>query len=158
MILVVLGTFELPFTRMLEEVERLKKQGEITDEIVVQVGHTPFKSDVMELRPFMSYEDMEKLYDQADLVITHGGTGSIITGVKKSKKVIAIARLQKYGEHNDDHQIEIVEQFTNTGHILNWKEGQPLLDVLNEVEAFEPTPFQSGRERILNILEDFIGQ
>ena len=42
--------------------------------------------------------------------------------MKMGKKVIAVPRLVKYGEHNDNHQLEIVKQFYQTGHILYWNE------------------------------------
>ncbi|WP_017726212.1 PssE/Cps14G family polysaccharide biosynthesis glycosyltransferase [Halalkalibacterium ligniniphilum] len=156
MIFVVLGTHELPFTRLLDEVSRLQKAGVIDDEVVVQVGNTPYQSDAMKLIPFMSYNEMERYFDEARLIITHAGTGSIITGVKKGKKVIAVARLQKYGEHNDDHQTEIVEQFTSTGHILGIANEKELEQKIKEAETFEPVPFKSGRDQIVKLIQDFI--
>lgn len=156
MIFVVLGTHELPFTRLLKEVEELKKSGKISDEIIVQSGHTKYESDVMTLKPFVSYEEMEDLFERARLVITHAGTGSVVTGLKKGKKVIAVARLQKYGEHNDDHQLELVDVFLEKGHILTWNEKDSLEEVMSQVDTFEPIPFKSGQEQMFSILEDFI--
>ena len=49
--------------------------------------------------------------EKANIVITHGGTGAIIGAVKKGKKVIAVPRLAKYGEHVDDHQLQLIKQF-----------------------------------------------
>ncbi|HEX6923049.1 MAG TPA: PssE/Cps14G family polysaccharide biosynthesis glycosyltransferase [Bacillales bacterium] len=156
MILVVLGTHELPFTRMLEEVERCKKNGAITDDIIVQLGHTPYQSDVMTLEKFVSYEEMDRLYDEARLILTHGGTGSIISGLKKDKKIIAAARLKKYGEHNDDHQLELIDQFVKANYILEWRENEPLEEVLRETRHFTPSPFQSGKENMIRLLRGFI--
>ncbi|QHS23516.1 exopolysaccharide biosynthesis protein [Virgibacillus sp. MSP4-1] len=156
MIFVVLGTHELPFTRLLQEVERLKRDGVIKDDIIVQKGHTEFESDYMTLQSFFSFDKMDLLYQQADLIISHAGTGSVINGLKKGKKVIVAPRLKKYGEHNDDHQLELVNVFTERGHILSWNDGERLEDVLKESEDFMPVPYQSGNERIVRILEDFI--
>ena len=156
LIFVVLGTHELPFTRLLKDVEAQVELGNIQDEIIVQVGHTKYQSPHMKMISFTSYEEMESLYRNADLVITHGGTGSITTGVKMGKKMIAAPRLIKYGEHNDDHQIEIVSQFSNSGHILPFYDGDNLADVLAKVDAFQPVPFVSGKKEIMNILRDFI--
>ncbi|HEU5140655.1 MAG TPA: PssE/Cps14G family polysaccharide biosynthesis glycosyltransferase [Bacillales bacterium] len=156
MILVVLGTHELPFTRMLKEIEKCKQNGIVEDDIFVQLGHTPFHSEVMNLVKFVSYEEMDRLYDKARLILTHGGTGSIISGLKKGKKIIAAARLKKYGEHNDDHQLELINQFVNANYILEWREEEPLADVIREVEDFTPEPFQSGKEEMVRLLRDFI--
>ncbi|TFE03980.1 PssE/Cps14G family polysaccharide biosynthesis glycosyltransferase [Jeotgalibacillus salarius] len=156
MIFIVLGTHELPFKRLLEQIELQIKSGQIEEEVIVQSGHTSFKTKNMKMIPFMSYKEMEEMYDKANLIITHGGTGSITTGIKIGKKMIAVPRLKKYGEHNDDHQLEIVGQFFESGHILQWNEAQEFNEVLQQVRTFEPKPFESGRVKILSILEEFI--
>ncbi|MGP4106087.1 PssE/Cps14G family polysaccharide biosynthesis glycosyltransferase [Virgibacillus sp. L01] len=156
MIFVILGTHELPFTRLISEVERLKKEGLIQEKVVVQSGNTKYSSPLLTIKPFMNYEEMENIYDEARLIITHAGTGSVITGLKKNKKVIAVARLRKYGEHNDDHQLELVKVFKEKGHILEWNEDVLLEEVIRLTDEFEPTPFISGKENMINIIEEFI--
>lgn len=156
MILVVLGTHELPFLRLLNEVEALKRSGDIQSDVFVQKGHTPFESQYMTVKDFVSYDEMDRLYDEAELIITHGGTGSIVTGLKKGKKVIAVARLEKYGEHNDDHQREIIQEFVNAHYLLEWDDNTPLIDVIHQAESFTPLPFVAGRDQILELLRNFI--
>jgi len=65
-----------------------------------------------------------ELYDRASLIITHAGTGSLIKGVKKGKKVIAIPRLVKLGEHIDDHQLEILNEFVQMEYVIPWNENR----------------------------------
>lgn len=156
MIFVVLGTHELPFDRLLKEIDKLILAGKINEEVLVQAGHTKFRSERMKFFDFTTYEHMAELYREASLIITHGGTGSITMGMKMGKKVIAVPRLVKYGEHNDNHQLEIVKQFYQTGHILYWNEPMELWEVMEKLETFEPKPFQSGNKKILAILRDFI--
>jgi UDP-N-acetylglucosamine transferase subunit ALG13 len=152
----VLGTHELPFTRLLREVEKQILNGNIQDEVVVQLGHTPYKSPHMKMIKFISCKKMEQLYREADFIITHGGTGSITTGVKMGKKMIATPRLIKDGEHYDDHQLEIVHQFEKTGHILAWYDGDDLGEVLKRIKDFKPVPFVSGKKEIISIIRNFI--
>lgn len=156
MIFVVLGTFELPFDRLLKEVDKQISAGNIKEEVLVQAGHTKYRSNQMKFIDFTTYEHMAELYRKASFIITHGGTGSITMGMRMGKKMIAVPRLVKYGEHNDNHQIEIVRQFHQTGHILSWDDNTDMSDVLKEVETFKPAPFKSGNKEILNILRDFI--
>jgi UDP-N-acetylglucosamine transferase subunit ALG13 len=156
LILVVLGTHELPFTRLLEEVERLKKEGFITEEVIVQAGHTKYESDVLNIKPFVNYEVMDQLMEDASVIITHAGTGSVISALKKGKKVIAAARLKKYGEHNDDHQLQLLSIFLEQKHILSWGEGEDLSEVMEQTASFEPVPFKSGKEQMFSILTNFI--
>lgn len=62
-----------------------------------------------------------QIMDKAEIVITHGGTGAIIGAVKKGKKVIAVPRLARYGEHVDDHQLQLVGQFKELNLFVNVK-------------------------------------
>lgn len=156
MILVLLGTHELPFTRLLKEVELLKVNHFIEEEIIVQNGNTPYNSPFLSLRPFVSYEEMSSLVNEAKLIITHAGTGSIVTSLKQGKKVIAAPRLKKYGEHNDDHQLEIVNSFVQKGYLLVWNDGDNLEQIIKEAEHFHPIPFHSEKSRMLSLLKDFI--
>jgi UDP-N-acetylglucosamine transferase subunit ALG13 len=142
MILVTLGTQKQPFNRLLQLIEESK----IDDEIIVQAGHTKFESTKMKSFKFIDYDEMENLINEADLVITHGGTGSILTPLKKGKKVIACARLAKYGEHIDNHQQEIVEMFSSLGCIIELKEHDKLDSIYNNIDIFKPKKFVSNTE------------
>lgn len=158
LIFVVLGTHELPFSRLLEEVEKQIIAGNIKESVVVQAGHTIYRSQHMDILRFVTYEQMEQLYKQASFIITHGGTGSITMGLKLGKKLIAAPRLMKYGEHNDDHQLEIVSQFEKNGHLLAFYEGDNLADKLKQLSSFSPVPFVSGKKKIIDIIKTFIDE
>jgi UDP-N-acetylglucosamine transferase subunit ALG13 len=156
MILVLLGTFHIEFTRPLIEIEKLCAAGKLKEEIIVQNGHTRFSSPFFKLRPFVGPNTLDGLYDAARLIITHAGTGSIIKGLKKGKKVIAVPRLAKYGEHIDDHQLEILNEFALAGYLLPWNETDSLEQVLDEVNDFTPTVYISQKDSILNFLKGYI--
>ena len=156
MILVLLGTFHIQFKRPLTEIEKLCASGKLSEEIIVQNGHTKFESEHLKLFPFIEPELLDVLYNKARIVITHAGTGSIIKGIKKGKKVIAIARRHHLGEHIDDHQLEILNEFAASGYILPWHEEDSLEDLLKEAVAFRPNPYVTQKEEILNYLQNYI--
>ena len=54
----------------------------------------------------------------ADIVVSHGASGSIMKALNAGKKVIAVTRLEKYGEHINDHQIQNNEAFAENGYVL----------------------------------------
>ena len=145
MILVTLGTQKQPFTRLLDMVENLKTK----EKIIVQAGHTKFKSDKMEILDFVDYQQMDKLIDEANLIITHGGTGSIVTPLKKGKKVIACPRLKKYHEHVDDHQQQIVDIFCEVGYILKVDEDSNLTDLVKEIKKKDMVKFVSNSKNFI---------
>lgn len=156
MILLALGTFHIEFKRPLIELELLCSAGSLSEDIIVQNGHTSFASSYFTMIPFIEPQELDQLYDAARVVITHAGTGSILKGVKKGKKVIAIPRLQKYREHIDDHQLEILNEFAAAGYILPWHESNSLEQLLEEVQDFVPQVYISQKEQILNYLREYI--
>ena len=156
MILVLLGTQNNSFHRLLEEIDKLISENIINEEVIVQNGYTKYETQNMKLIDFVSKEELEKLQENADLIITHGGVGSIIMSVKKGKKVIAIPRLHKYSEHVNDHQKEIVELFNKKGYIIGINEVEELKSAFLKIEEFNPIPYKENNEKMLKIIEEFI--
>ena len=156
MILVMLGTQNNSFHRLLEEIDNLIEKGIIKDEVVVQAGYTKYESKNMKVFGLVSLEELENLIENADLIITHGGVGSITLSLKKGKKVIAIPRLHEYHEHVNDHQKEIVETFNEKGYIIGIQDVKDLGEALKKVEDFKPQKYQSNNQKMLKIIEDFI--
>lgn len=156
MILVLLGTFVTPFERPLIEIEKLCEAGTITEEVIVQSGHTNMTSQYMVMRPFIDPNELTELCGSARIVISHAGAASLIGAIQLGKKVITIARLSKYGEHVDDHQLEILEKFATLNYILPWRENVALDSLLNEIDDFTPTAFVSNKPMIMNYLTDYI--
>lgn len=152
MILVTLGTQKQQFPRLLDLIEK----SNIKDKIIVQAGHTKYKSKKMEIIDFMSYNEMNKLIDEADLIITHGGTGSIISPLTKGKKVLACARLKKYEEHVDDHQEEIVNMFADKNYILKIDEDTDLDKLFKQSKKFKQKKYQSNKNNFIKKLKKII--
>lgn len=158
MILVVLGTWDMPFPRPLREIERAIAEGVIQGEVVVQSGKTPYQSTRMTVTPFFDRAELERLYEQASLVICQAGVGSIMLGLRKGRKVVAIARRHGYDEHIDDHQLEILDAMVKGGFILAWQGEGDLADVLKRVETFQPARYPFGKERISAAILDYLEQ
>ena len=152
MILVTLGTQKQQFTRLLEYIEN----SNIKDTIIVQAGYTKFNSKKMKIFDFINYNEMNEYIEKADLIITHSGTGSIVSALKKNKKVIACARLSKYLEHVDNHQEEILDVFYQEGYILKIDEELNLDDVFKKSKSFKPKKFISNTENFIEKLEEEI--
>ena len=156
MILVMLGTQNNSFHRLLEEIDDLINKGIINDEVVVQAGYTKYKSKNMKIFSLIPLEELEELIEKADLIITHGGVGSIISSLKKGKKVIAVPRLHEYQEHVNNHQKEIVETFDKKGYIIGIQDVKELNEAIEKSKDFVPEKYLSSNKKMLNIIENFI--
>lgn len=149
MILVTLGTQKEQFTRLLDYIEKSK----IKDEIIVQAGYTKFDSKKMKIFDFISYDEMEEYINKCDVVITHAGTGSVLTPLKKGKKVIICPRLAKYHEHVDDHQVELAEVFSEEGYVLELNEDNNLDDLMKKLKKFKPKEYVSNTDNFIEKLQ-----
>lgn len=154
MILVTLGTQKQQFTRILDCIEN----SSVKEEVIVQSGHTKYESTKMKIIDFIGYDEMAELVEKADLIVTHGGTGSIIGPLKQGKKVIACARLQKYGEHIDNHQEELVSIFSDEGYILEIKDGDSFDEIVEKAKTFTPKQYQSNTDKFIEKLKEKIGE
>lgn len=144
LIFVTLGTQDKPFNRLLEALEYQIDLGNIKEEVIVQAGLTKYESAKMKIFNLVSHDEFEKYIKEARIVITHGGVGSIITALKHEKKVIAAPRLAQYGEHVNDHQLQILKCFEKKGYILPLYDFNDFDKVLKNIEGFSPQKYISN--------------
>lgn len=153
MIFITLGSQKFQFNRLLKAVDELKTD----EEIFAQIGYSDYKPVNFKYKEFLDRDEFADVMSKADIVITHGGTGAIIGAVKMGKKVIAVPRLKKYGEHVDDHQIQLIEQFGNLNLICACMDGN--LDLAKAIDIVKKTGYKhytGNTETIIKSLEEFI--
>ena len=151
MVLVTVGTQKQQFNRFFDLIKKSKELKK--EKIIAQIGYTKFESKRISTFEFIPLDEMDKYISEADLVITHGGVGTIFSALKKNKKVIAIPRLEKYGEHINDHQIEICEELEKEGYILYYKDGIDSLDkLIKKIKSTNLKQYDTSDRRYLDIL------
>ena len=158
MILVLLGTQNNSFYRLLEEIEKNIVNGIIKEDVIVQAGYTKFKTKKMKILSLVSKKRLQSFQEEASLIITHGGVGSIITSVKNDKKVIAVPRRHEYGEHVNNHQIDIVKNFNEQGYIIGIEKVEELEQAIRKAEKFVPKKYEINNELMLKTIEEFIDE
>lgn len=156
MIFITLGSQKFQFNRLLIAIDRLIENKVITDKIFAQTGYSDYKPRNYEYKKFLDKNNFDKITNMSDIVITHGGTGAIIGAVKKGKKVIAIPRMKKYGEHVDDHQLQLVKQFKNLNLICECNNCEKLGEALLIVKNTQYESYQSNTQKIIDSIENFI--
>lgn len=152
----MLGTQNNSFKRLLKELDRLKEKKIIKEEIIAQAGYTKYKSDNLQIFDFIDKDKLEDYQSKANLIITHGGVGSIISSLKKGKTVIAVPRLKEYNEHVNNHQKDIVESFSNNGYIIGINDIKELEEAYKKSKDFKPKKYIPNNSKIIKAVEDFI--
>lgn len=151
-IFVCLGTQDKPFKRLLDLLEK----ADIEADIVVQSGYTSFESKKMKCSAYFSPEEFKAKLQWADIIISHGGVGTIMQALKLGKKIIVIPRLACYKEHQNDHQVQICENFAKRGYVLYWQQDENLNMVLKRSENFKPSNFISNQNVFLTKLKSYL--
>ena len=153
MIFITLGSQKFQFNRLLQEVDRLVNEQKITEKIYAQIGYSDYLPQYFLYDKFLDREEYERVMQQSEIVITHAGTGAIIGAVTKGKKVIAVPRLARYGEHVDDHQLEILKQFDEMNIICPCYDCEDLEGILSKISILQLVPYESNNERMIEELD-----
>lgn len=111
---VALGSEHYSFHRAVEAVERVVPSGV---DITWQIGDTACADDVPRNR-WLTADQMTTAMEGADVVITHGGAGSILTALGAGKVPVVLPRRAEYGEHVDDHQVRMVASLAARGLVV----------------------------------------
>lgn len=156
MIFVTLGSQKFQFNRILRKLDELIEEGKIDKDIFAQIGYSDYSPKNFNYKKFMERDEFKKIMNKCDIVVSHGGTGAIITALKNGKRVIAVPRLSQYREHVDDHQIQLINEFEESGLIKAVYDLDNLEEVLKEINNMEFIQYESNTENIINDIEEFI--
>ena len=118
LIFVTVGSRNYPFNRLFEKLDELYDAGVLSEPMFAQTGTSTYIPRNYAYKDFISQEEFLERVQQADIVVSHGASGSIMKALNAGKKVIAVTRLEKYGEHINDHQIQNNEAFSTNGYVL----------------------------------------
>lgn len=151
LIFVTVGSHYQGFDRLIKKMDEIA--GKIDEKVIMQIGSTKYKPVNSEYFEFAEYSKIQKLNQDSRIVIGHAGVGSILTALEKKTHLIIVPRLKKCGEASDDHQLEIVRQFSENPNVT------VLYDVEN-LDTFLKSDFSFIEEyngnKLVNSLKNYI--
>jgi len=156
LIFVILGTQDKEFPRLLEAIDLEIKNKNIKEKVVVQAGSTKYVSKNMTILDYIPMNEFKNYIEKSSYIITHGGVGTILDSLNLGKKIIAVPRLKEYGEHENDHQVQIIEEFSKLGYIINGSDLNKLGDNIKLLSSFIPKQYVSNNKNMINLLESYI--
>ncbi len=147
------------FHRLIREVDELAH--EVDEEIVAQIGYLKEVPKNLRWVRFLGYDQAMDYFRQASLIIGHCGVGTVINGLAFRKPLILVPRSSAYGEHIDDHQVELAKRLRGTEGIFVVGEIDGLkatvlrvLDLLRKGEV--KSQFSAEREKLLAFLKRYV--
>ena len=156
MIFIAVGTQKFPLDRLLRKVDELIESGEITQPVFAQIGHSTYRPQKYDYTDFLSSDEFSEKISQCDLLLTHSGVGTIITGIQDKKPTIVFPRLAKYAEHVDDHQLEIATAFAEKNLVLLCNDGDDLAKLIEQAMEHNFSPYHSRRDKIIATIKDYL--
>lgn len=126
MILVCVGASR-PFDRLIREVDKIAKETHY--QFVAQIGYTKYEPEHVEYFRFKPHGEIVNLIKKSELVITHGGFGTIYDCLSLGKSVIAVPKTFEL-DQTDNDQSEIVKFLESKGKLTGVYEISKLRDVL----------------------------
>lgn len=156
MIFISTGSRKFQFDRLIKKVDELKGAGEIKDEVFAQIAETAYIPQNIGYKKYLSPEEFKKYQTDADLIITHAGTGALVGALKLGKQVIAVPRLARFGEHSDDHQMQVADALEKEGYLRVVYD----MDKLGDIVALSKTdPILKKYDKpskVIDVIEEFI--
>lgn len=156
MLFLTVGSQQFQFNRLIEAMDNLIESGLIKDAAFAQTGASTYVPKSFPSKAYLDRGQFGDLMHACDVVVAHGGTGAIIGAIKQGKKVIAVPRLSRFGEHVDDHQIEIVRQFADMGLIEPCYDVESLTDAYARTIDSEYKSFVSNTQVFIDDLNNYI--
>lgn len=156
-IFIPLGTQKFPFNRLVLVLNRLvEEKWYKPEEIVMQ-------SAVYDVRPtfthyeLIPFELFNRLISRAELVVTHSGVNSIITCMRLGKPLVVVPRLKAYGEHVDDHQLEIAQVMRRKYGVTVAEDLDKLETYIEQAKTHTYKPWVSHNTELVNFLKNLVG-
>ena len=134
MIFVTVGTHYQGFERLIEKMDQIAAK--IDEKVIMQIGYTDYKPKNAKWFKFLEYDEINNLYNEAELIISHAGAGTLLDSLNSKKPIIIVPRLKKFGEHIDNQQIELAEALENTSKVLAVYDIEDLEDNLLKIENY----------------------
>lgn len=154
MILVTVGTHRMPFDRLLVAVDAAHRNGLLgPGEVVVQSGSCRHRCAGVHQVPYLPSEEFDSLLRRAELVISHGGIGTVLTALRHRKHLIAVPRLRLFGEHNNDHQVQVCAELARERALFTSNDAEQL-PILLARDPAELLPFDPPAGIVAAVSDD----
>ena len=156
MIFAMLGTTPCSFSRLAEELDRYSL--EKSEDILIQLGYTAYKPENLKFFRFGCRAKMLEIIKSAEIVVTHGGYGSIYDCLELKKRVIAAPRKKELHECYDPGlgQEELVRKLERENRIIALYEVGDLASAVQKARTF--TPNFDLKNEVARFLAERFGQ
>ncbi|MFW5920280.1 MAG: glycosyltransferase [Polyangiales bacterium] len=157
MIFVTVGTEKFPFDRLIRAVEEGVRSGLIREEVFAQTGSSTVRPELFSSRDFIDYDQQVRYIQRARIVVSHAGEGTFLLCMSLGRIPLLFPRRARYGEHVDDHQVQLATKMQERGNTLAAYTAAELLDKVRDYDdqlaRLERRPEDAERQRLIGYLQ-----
>ena len=147
------------FHRLIRKVDEIAL--DLKEEVVAQIGYIDDLPKNIRCFRYLDYDEILSYFEKASMIIGHCGVGTVINGLMYKKPIILVPRAKAYGEHIDDHQVELAEKLRDLHGIFVVEDTEELKTTILKVRALlekkecEPA-FSRERKRLLSFFREYV--
>jgi UDP-N-acetylglucosamine transferase subunit ALG13 len=147
---------QMPFDRLIRAVDGWAAAAGQRD-LFAQIGDGELEPASFPSQRFLAPLEFQQRMDEADAIIGHAGTGTIIAALQRSKPLLVLPRLARFGETRTDHQIATARYFGDDGRILVANDETVLPAMIDQLAKFRPrsTIAPAASPELLRRLREF---
>lgn len=156
MIFVTIGT-QAPFDRFIKAIDKIAAN--INEEIIAQTYKSEYQTKNIKTVDFLAPDEFNKLFNDARMIVSHAGMGTIISAMQQEKPIIIFPRIAALGEHRNEHQMATAKKMKELGYVhvaFDEKELKRLL-LSDNIKCLHKLS-DSASQSLIDSISDFIRQ
>jgi UDP-N-acetylglucosamine transferase subunit ALG13 len=158
MIFITVGS-QLPFDRLIEAIDEIAPSL-AGKEIIAQVFGMKYQPKNIKTLDYISPADFKGYIESAELIISHAGTGTILSVAQQQKPLIVFPRSGKLRETRNDHQLSTCRMLEKISKLQVAYDKAQLKEKINtflrgELPVMEKVPAFASAQ-LLNSIKTFI--
>lgn len=140
------------FDHLVSELDKLKEKDLIEDDITIQLGHGNYKPKFCQWFKFEN--DLNKYYEQANMIISHGGPGTVFEILRQGKKLIAVPNRDRTDPH---HQVEYLQAMAKeTSALLYCDRVKDIHQSIEKAKKHNFTKYQQPSNKIPDVIKKIL--
>jgi beta-1,4-N-acetylglucosaminyltransferase len=118
--------------------------------VVIQIGHGEVEPQHAQWLRFAP--SLDPFYDQADVVVTHGGLGTVTEVLRRGLRMVGVSNPDRF----DRHQDQILQAFEQAGHLVWCRDLAELPAAIERARQAQLVPYQPPPSHIHRVIDRFL--
>jgi len=158
MIFVITGTEVYQFDRLIRQIDQLKKEHILNDDIYIQLGSCTYAPEYCRWDKWLSFDKMCDNIKNASMVIAHAGAGTTLLCLELGKTPIIVTRQKRHKEHLDDHQIPFAKMMEKLDYAFAAYDVNQISNCIQKMlkRKDEIKNYKKDNSKLINYLDNWV--